>query len=303
VNERNVSSSAIARRALACLVAAIPIACAAAFADPVRIVAAELVYGGVCEQLGGDRVAVVSVLVGPTQDPHQFEASASVAREVERAQLVVYNGADYDPWMARLLSASRQSSRHVLSVAELVRKKPGDNPHLWYDTAAVSALAEALAGTLAQLDPAHGAAYAQRGATFQASMRTLGDRIADFRRRHAGTAVTATEPVFEYMAQALGLSMRNRRFQLAVMNGTEPSAREIAAFEDDLRGRSVEVLIFNRQTGGRLAERMRRIADTSGIAVVGIAETQPPGSTYQAWMTAQIDALDRALAARPRWRR
>ena len=55
---------------------------------------------------------------------------------------------------------------------------------------------------------------------------------------YAGTPVTATEPVFGYMAAALGLTMLNQRFQLAVMNDTEPSARDVAAFEHDLRDRS-----------------------------------------------------------------
>ena len=129
-------------------------------------------------------------------------------------------------------------------------------------------------------------------------MGRLRERIAVFRQRHAGTAVTATEPVFEYMADALGLSVRNRRFQLAVMNETEPSAKEIAAFEADLRTRAVRALIFNLQTGGALPDRMRKIAAASHVAVVGVTETEPPGTNYQAWMQAQIDALDRALDTR-----
>jgi zinc/manganese transport system substrate-binding protein len=92
--------------------------------------------------------------------------------------------------------------------------------------------------------------------------------------------------------------MRNRRLQLAVMNGTEPSAKDIAAFEKDLRTRAVRVLIFNSQSGGPLAERMRALAQSSGVAVVGVTETEPPGASYQQWMRAQLDALDRALAAR-----
>jgi zinc/manganese transport system substrate-binding protein len=110
--------------------------------------------------------------------------------------------------------------------------------------------------------------------------------------------VTATEPVFGYMADALGLRMRNGRFQLGVMNGTEPSARDIAAFEKDLRTRVVKVLFYNSQTGSALAERMRTIAADAGVPVVGVTETEPPGMTYQQWMTSQLDALGRALGKR-----
>jgi ABC-type sugar transport system ATPase subunit len=104
-------------------------------------------------------------------------------------------------------------------------------------------------------------------------MQPLVERIAGMRREFAGSAVTATEPVFGYMADALGLKMRNGRFQLAVMNGTEPSAQDIAAFEKDLKSRSVRVMLYNSQTGNALAERMRRIATDSGVPVVGVSES------------------------------
>jgi zinc/manganese transport system substrate-binding protein len=37
------------------------------------------------------------------------------------------------------------------------------------------------------------------------------------------------------MAKALGFKMRNDRFQLAVINNTEPRTSDVAAFERDLR--------------------------------------------------------------------
>jgi zinc/manganese transport system substrate-binding protein len=92
--------------------------------------------------------------------------------------------------------------------------------------------------------------------------------------------------------------MRNGRFQLAVMNGTEPSAAAIAAFERDLRTRAVKVLLYNSQTSQALAERMRTIAERAGVPVVAVTETEPQGLTYQEWMLAQLDTLDRALGGR-----
>jgi zinc/manganese transport system substrate-binding protein len=127
-------------------------------------------------------------------------------------------------------------------------------------------------------------------------MKPLDQRIAGLRRKYAGTAVTATEPVFGYMADALGLQMRNGRFQLAVMNETEPSAADIAVFEKDLRSRAVRVLIYNSQTSEALTRHMREIAEQAGVPVVGVTETEPRGKDYQEWMLSQLDAIDRALA-------
>lgn len=268
---------------------------ATAQADPVKIVAAENFYGDVAQQIGGADVSVTSILSNPDQDPHEFEASASTARSLADARLVVYSGADYDPWAVKLLSASKSPSREVIEVAKLVHKKAGDNPHVWYDPGTMPAFAKALAATLSKIDPAHQSDYAAGLAAFEQSMKPLIEKIAALRAAHAGKPVTATEPVFGYMADALGLKMRNGRFQIAVMNDTEPSATAIAAFEKDLRTRAVKVLLYNSQTSEALTERMRKLADDSHVPVVGVTETEPEGKNYQSWMLSQLDALDQAL--------
>jgi zinc/manganese transport system substrate-binding protein len=279
-------------------VIAIALAVSAARAGPVAIVAVESVYGDIAGRIGGGDVSVTSVLVSADQDPHEFEASAETARLLARAKLVIYNGAGYDPWVARLLAAAPSKSREVIEIARVARRKTGDNPHLWYDAAAMSAVAAAIAAKLGEIDPAHRPEYAAGLAALDASMAPLREKIAAMRGEYAGTPVTATEPVFEYMADALGLVMRNSRFQLAVMNGTEPGASTIAAFERDLRHRAVKALLYNTQTGEALAARMRRIADEAGVPVVAMTETLPPGKTYEQWMLSQLDALDRALSRR-----
>jgi zinc/manganese transport system substrate-binding protein len=274
------------------------VAASATHAEPIRVVAAEKVYGDIAAQIGGASVAVTSILTRSSQDPHEFEASTATARLIADAKLVIYNGGGYDPWAAKLVLASSSPSREVIEVAALADKKAGDNPHLWYETAAVSKLAATLAASLTRLDPAHRSDYGGRIAAFEASMEALREKISTLRTRYAGTRVTATEPVFDYMAAALGLEMRNGRFQLAVMNGTEPSAAAIAAFEKDLRTRAVKALLYNTQTGQALAERMRALANQAGVPVVAVTETQPEGKNYQEWMASQLDALDRALGGR-----
>ena len=265
-------------------------------AAAVSVVAAENMYGDVAAQIAGPDAGVTSVLSNPDQDPHLFEASPSVARALAAATLVIYNGADYDPWMDKLLAAQGSAQRTVIVAAGLMQRHPGDNPHLWYDPATMRAIAGAVAAALAAQDPAHAAGYAARQARFAAALDQLDARIASLRARHAGAAVTATEPVFGPMAAALGLTMRNERFQRAVMNDTEPRASDAAAFEDDLVQHRVRALIYNSQATSPAAQRLLGIARRAAIPVVAVTETEPAGMPYQAWMAAQLDALDHALS-------
>ena len=270
----------------------------AASAEPIAIVAAENFYGDVAEQVGGANVKVTSILTNPDQDPHLFEASASTARNLAAARIVIYNGADYDPWMTKLLSASRASGRVTIEVAKLVGKKAGDNPHLWYDPATMPAVAKALAAQLAKLDPEHRSDYEARRDAFVTSLKPVDDKIAALRQQYGGVSITATEPVAGYMAEAIKLKMRNPRFQLAIMNNTEPSASEIAAFQMDLKTRAVKVLLYNSQTSEELTQKMRAIAKESGVPIVGVTETEPEGKKYQDWMLSELGALEMGLSGK-----
>ncbi len=266
-------------------------------AAPVNVVAAENFYGDVAAQIGGGRVAVTSILSNPDQDPHLFEASPKTARALQQAQVVIYNGADYDPWMGKLLAASKQAGRATIVVADLVGKRAGDNPHLWYDPATMPAAARAIAAELGRADPGHKGEYDANLGRFIASLKPLDDKVAALRARHKGAPVTATEPVAGYLAAAIGLDMRNQRFQLATMNNTEASAQDVAAFENDLRKKQVRVLIYNSQAEAPMTKRMLKIARDAGVPAVSVTETQPAGKTFQQWMLGEVDALGNALSA------
>src|ERR1700727_1468718 len=125
---------------------------APAFADPVKVVAAENFYGDMASQIGGANVAVTSILASPDDDPHLFEASPATAKALSDAKIVIANGVDYDPWMEKLLGASKAPGRKEIVVGALVGRKAGDNPHLWYDPAYMKAAAKALVTDLVAAD-------------------------------------------------------------------------------------------------------------------------------------------------------
>ncbi len=264
-------------------------------AGPISVVAAENFYGDVAGQIGGPGVRVTSILSNPDQDPHLFEASPSVARDISAAGIVVYSGIDYDPWMEKLLSAARSRSRRTIVVAPLAARRTGDNPHVWYDVETMLTYAAVLTEALAGEDPGGAPGYRDRLARFQRSVQPVEARIASLRDRLAGTRATATEPIFGYMFASLGMRSLEPSFQMSVMNGTEPSAADVAAMENDFTSHRVRLLVYNSQASDPVAARMGSLARAAGIPVVGATETEPRGESYQAWMTSELDAVDHAL--------
>jgi len=268
---------------------------AAADDASIGVVAAENFYGDVARQVGGGRVAVLSILSNPNQDPHLFETTPGVVRKIADARIVIFNGANYDPWMLKLLDAAPRSGRTVIIAATIVGKKTGDDPHVWYDPPTMPAVARALAATLSKMDPEHKAEYEMRLQAFLTSLHPLEQKILEMRAKYAGIPITATEPVFSYLAGAIGLTARNERFQMAVMKDTEPAARDLAAIESDLKKRNVKVLLYNKQVTSNLTGRLIDVARSANVPVVGITETEPADTCFADWMLSELDDLEQAL--------
>ena len=271
---------------------------AALAAEPISVVAAENFYGDVARQIGGAHVAVTSILANPDEDPHLFETSPSTAAALAGAAIVIANGADYDPWMTKLLSASATPRRTLIVAADLVGAHAGDNPHLWYDPKTLPAVARDVAAKLAARDPADAALFKANLEAFDASFAPIVATVDAIKAKHAGTVVTATEPVFGYMAEALGFTMLNYDFQVAVMNDAEPSPSQVAGFEDSLKGGKVRILFYNSQVTDKTTARLMGLAKAAHVAVVGVSETEPKGMDVQAWFAGQLKAVSAALAAK-----
>jgi zinc/manganese transport system substrate-binding protein len=266
----------------------------------IKIVAAENFYGGVAKQIGGDSVDVTSILSNPNQDPHEFTTDAATAKAVADADIVIYSGLGYDDWMAKLLGTEGKPGRVVIRVADLIGAQNGDNPHIWYDPRTMPALADKLAQAISARTKAVGP-WLGNAQAFKDSMKPELDQIAALKAKYGGTTVTATEPVFGYMAGALGFKMLNYDFQVNVMNDTDPSADQTAAFEKSLTAKEAKLLFYNSQVTDPTTDRIKKIAQQSGVPIVGVTETQPlEWKSYPAWMRHELDAVEAGLAANSR---
>ena len=281
--------------------------CSTSFAfglgDPggrVLAVGAENQYADVIGQIGGKYVLVNAILSNPNTDPHTFEASAAVGRELNQAQLVVQNGAGYDEFMNTIEDAVPSSARKVVVVQNLLGL-PGNtpNPHLWYRPGTMAAVANAIAADLAAIQPAHAAYFRARAAAFTDSLQAWNNAIAQFKASDPGTPVATTEPVADYLLQALGAdNLTPWTFQAGIMNGTDPSAQDVAAERNLLTQHQVKALVYNQQVTDSLTESFVALARANGIPVVGVYETMPaPGYDYQSWMLAEVQALRAAVTS------
>lgn len=265
----------------------------------IQVVTSTDVWGSIVRAVGGRPVSITELIEGSGADPHGYRATALDAAEVSEADLVVYNGGGYDPFMPRLLAATekpRPPRPHSVAAVEASGRATG-NEHVWYDPASVARVAFAVADALGELRPAAAQTFRANAAALETKLHSLSGRIAAIAAEHAGTKVLTTSPLAHYLVSSAGLhSVTPPQFTEAVEEGTGiPILAQHHVKELLTRGK-VDVMVENAQTVTPVIEKLDEIAGERNVPVVGLRETLPEGSHgYVAWMTGQVQALAGAL--------
>lgn len=269
----------------------------------VDVVAAENFWGDIIKQIGGNHVNITSVISDPNADPHLYESDAKTAAAVNKARLVVVNGLGYDEFMDRLLSASPNQNRKVLTAAGVMQISGRDaNPHIWYDIGKLPGVALAIAAQLSALHPGDAATFTANAKTFSDSLAPINAAIASIKRKYPGAPVGYTERVPGYLVEAAGLKLATpTSFAQAIEDGNDPSPADNAAMDTAVNSKAIKVLLYNEQTDSPAVEALKTLARQSGVPIVGVTETLPvTDSNFQGWQLRQVNEITKVLGPVPR---
>lgn len=312
------------RGSLACLLAAVLLLGACGSPDGaadedgrLSVVASTDVWADVARIVGGDRVAVEAIIDRASADPHSYRATARDAADVLDADLVVYNGGGYDPFMTELLRQGEVSAVNAFRVSghgkgrehghagahaesgEHGHEHPAVNEHVFYDPQAVARVADALAGQLARQRPAAKQTFLDNAAAFKARLDELSGRIDRIATAHSGTRVLATSPMSYYLLEQAELrDIAPGEFTEAVEEGSDIPILAQQHVKKLITSETAEVIIQNAQTVTPAVGKLIELAQRQGMPVVEVTETLPEGKDYISWMTAQVQALAGALNKR-----
>jgi zinc/manganese transport system substrate-binding protein len=257
-------------------------------------------WGDITRTLGGDCATVTTIVASGAVDPHDFDPGTADLAAFSGADLVVLNGAGYDTWAADAV-ATLDPEPALVNAADIARVEEGADPHLWYDPATVQATAAAITDELTALSPDAADYFAGQATAWQEELAPYLAAVDSLRGTAAGRTYAATEPVFDRMAAAIGLTdVSPEGYRRASSNHSDPAPGDLVAFEAALANGMADVLIYNTQTSGSVPEQLRAAADGAGVPVVEVSESPADASgSFVAWQLAQLSELSDALAGTP----
>ncbi len=263
--------------------------------EPVRVVVSVGQWGDIVGDLAGSCGDVTTIISGTSVDPHDFEPTPADLAAFSDADLIVVNGLGYDAWATKAADAAE--SKSLVDAGVVVGKTNGDNPHLWYGPDFVSAVADAVTAQLDALAPNAAGYFDDRSAAWHSAMRPYYDEVAALGADIAGDVTYgATEPVFDYMARAVGLvDATPKGYQRAASNEVDPAPGDLHEFLTAIDDGTVDLIVVNTQTSGAVPDQLRSAAESAGLPVVEVTEAPPTDTTFAAWQLGQFDALARAV--------
>ena len=302
-------------------------ALAQAPAQKMPVVASFSILGDFVKQVGGDRVAVTTI-VGTNGDAHVYQPTPADAKAVAAAKVVFVNGLGFEGWMDRLIKASGTKATIVVATKGITPRvrtatEPQDDdekdaghgkkgkeahaghehgpidPHAWQSIANAKVYVANVRDGLIAADPdgrdvytANAAAYTAKLDALETEVKSALAKIPAEQRR-----IITSHDAFGYFGEAYGLELVAPE---GVSTESEASAKDVGRIIRQIKAQKIPAVFVENVTDPRL---IQRIAKESGAKVGGtlysdaLSDDKGPASTYIDMMHSNVRELSSALSS------
>ena len=252
-------------------------------------------WGTVAKALGGDNVNVTSIINSTNVDAHDYEPTTSDIAKLQKAQVIIVNGAGYDTWAVK---ATQTANATIVNAAEIGGVNDGENPHVWFSADVRKAVAQAITEAYEQADAAKKNDFDKMNDQWTAEENNVESKIAEVKQKTDGLAYAAPESVASYLAEDMGLADATPSgYARATANESEPTPTDIKQFTDALKADEIKLLVVNTQEESELTDKITDAAKSVEVPMVELTEQMPEQyDSLTAWMEGLVDAFSQAIA-------
>ena len=251
-------------------------ACAA-----LNVFACEPEWGALAQELGGDKVSVVSATTAK-QDPHRIEARPSLIARIRSADLVICSGSELEVgWLPLLLTQSGndriqpgspgfiEASQYVvkLEVPKVVDRSLGDihpagNPHIHLDPRNIAKVGTVVTERLSEIDHANADFYRARSESFgkrwQEAIQRWQQRAAPLK----GVAIVVYHKDMSYFINWAGMREAG---SLEPKPGIPPTPTHLAELVERMKRAPAKVVVYSAYSDPRAAEFLSQRANIPNV--------------------------------------
>jgi len=245
---------------------AVPVAPSARGQTTLTATATLGIFADFGRQVGGDRVDVIQLL-GDGVDPHDYQMVPNDLANINRSQLLLYNGFDLEPFLGRIVAGGAPSSLTLVQLSEglspiMDGRRP--NPHFWLDPQLAARYVERVREAFIAADPAGADTYRANAARYLSDLSALDAEVENTLSvvPSQNRKLIAAHDAFPYFARRYGFELVG-----AVLSAEaqEPSPNELIALMRQVRQSGVRAVFTEPQFNPRL---MEQVAREVGVLVV-----------------------------------
>ncbi|MFH5812060.1 metal ABC transporter solute-binding protein, Zn/Mn family [Companilactobacillus sp. FL22-1] len=243
----------------------------------------------------GDKYQVESIIKSVNVDPHSFSPSSNDAKAIADSRLIVASGLGYDDWVSKIVTANSQDKNLINFSKDVLKKKDGENEHVWFGVQNVQKLSHSIYLHMAKVDPKNKAYYQANFKKYDLKLAKLVNREQALKKYTNGKKAYVTEPLPYYLLKDLGVKVANPHFAKAIEDDTDPSIEDVQAMENGLKNHQVSFLVVNKQVTSGIITKMTGLAKKYHVPIIYFTETLPSDLGYYDWMDGNITQIERIV--------
>lgn len=260
-------------------------------------------------EIAGDKASVIS-MVPAGAEPHDWEPTPKMAVELNKADMLIYNGAGMEPWIDNILTIINKDRTKVVDASEGIELLKSEehseeeeshehgiyDPHIWVSPIRAMQQAQTIYEALIGIDPANSDYYGKNKNELDSKLTKLGKDIWDASKSFKSNVIVVSHEAFGYFANDYGLKQVAIR---GINPQEEPSPSKMAELARECRDKKVKYIFFERLTSPKLSETLAREVGAETLVLndaAGLSEEDiKSGKDYITVMYENLENLKKAL--------
>lgn len=269
------------------------------------------------QKIGQDKVDL-HLIVPPGSEPHDWEPTAKLMGQMEKADILVYNGLGMESWAEKVIGSINHSNLIVINASENIEPLKSDknghedefelkdedehehdhilDPHVWLDPINAITQAENIKNALVKVDSANKEFYESNFEELKNRLQELDEEYRTELSKLPRKEIVVSHAAFGYLAKRYGLK------QLSISGlspQAEPTPSQMAEISDFIKEHKIQYIFFETLTNPKLAEVIAKETGVKSLVLNplgGLTQKEiEEGKDYFSVMEENLDALIVAL--------